>query len=171
MSFSYESANQVERTKKTGGFSSVLPPGEYEARINEVVFSPNRNQTGHWLRVRFEVQDAEYKGKWISRFYNVDHPNENVVERARRDLDLLLDAIKMKGFKDEQALMNKSCKLLVDIDRDDATKNRIVDTLPSERGGSVDPRAAEIAEFFGADQITTKPVERQPSSGQPWNNQ
>lgn len=63
-----------------------LPKDNYLMQITESDYKENSNKNGHFLSLKMEVQEGEYKGRVLFRNLNLDNPNPKAVDMANKEL-------------------------------------------------------------------------------------
>lgn len=71
----------------------AIPAGKYLAVIAESEIKPNSKGTGHLIKLAFQVIEGEYKGRKVFENLNIDHPNAQTVEIAKKDLSAICHAV------------------------------------------------------------------------------
>lgn len=86
------------------GFEPI-PKDNYVLQIVESDYKPNSNRNGHFLSLKMEVQEGEYKGRIIYRNLNLDNPSSKAVEIANKELATICRACsKTRGIEDSEEL-------------------------------------------------------------------
>jgi len=88
---------------KMQDFSSV-PAGDYLVKITDSDYVETKSKDGHRLKLTFEIQNKEFKGKKLFAGLNLDNPNEQAVELANNELATILDAAGKASIKDSKEL-------------------------------------------------------------------
>jgi Protein of unknown function (DUF669) len=83
-----------------------IPAGKYLAMIIESESKPNKNGTGSYLQLTFQVIDGPYKNRFVWAHLNLDHPNETAVKIARGELSAICRAVGIMAPRDSVELHN-----------------------------------------------------------------
>jgi len=106
------------------GFNPI-PEGKYQAVITESEMKENKNKTGRYLKLTFEIiDDGEFKGRKVWAQLNLENPNADAIRIARAELSAVCRAVNVMTPKDSVELHN--LPLVIDIRcRKDATTGDI----------------------------------------------
>lgn len=72
---------------------SPVPPGDYVVILIEDEKKMTKAGTGHYLNLRFEILEGEYKGRNLFVILNLWNPSEEAVQIARRELATICKAV------------------------------------------------------------------------------
>ena len=105
-SFSF---NPTAQAPQDGGASYKTPDeGFYKMLCDQVDWTMNRNQDGHYLDCRFVILEGEFQGSKIFYKYNLDNKSEVARNIAAGELSSLCLAIGLNGeFNEPEQIMNK----------------------------------------------------------------
>lgn len=78
-------------------FSTPVPEGTYTAMIVDSEVKATSKGTGHYLKLTFMITDGEYYGRKIWENLNLDNPNPQAVDIAKRTLKSICDALDIEG--------------------------------------------------------------------------
>jgi hypothetical protein len=81
-----------------------IPAGEYVARIAESEMKATKSGNGQYLQLTIEVCDGRYKGRKLWARLNLDNPNQEAVEIARRELSQICHAVGVMKPRDSAEL-------------------------------------------------------------------
>lgn len=108
-----------------------LPAGWYIAEIVKSEYKANAAKTGHYLTCQFKVIAPEdQKGKVVFNLLNLDNPNQQAVEIANKEFDVLCTACDVDEVEDSTELHGIPLGIRLTIDPGDANwppKNVIKD--------------------------------------------
>lgn len=110
----------ANETKPEMGFSP-LPEGTYRAAIVDSEQKENKKQNGHYIRLDIQVTEGEHKGRKLSTFLNLDHPNAQVVTMARGELSCICHAIGVMNPGATEDLHNIEFDIFVKVVKDKNT--------------------------------------------------
>lgn len=71
----------------------ALPPGDYHMQIIAAAMEPTSAGTGRFLKLELEVTDGEHAGRKTYDRLNLDNPNQQAVDIARRTLSAICHAV------------------------------------------------------------------------------
>lgn len=113
----------VEMNFRTEGIDTKnrydpIPAGKYHMHVFEIVQNRNKLDTGSYLKVEFQVLDGPHENRRVFYLFNVDHPNDQTVEIAQKELAQLTEAVGLDGFSDTDELLNQPFIGTVGIRRD-----------------------------------------------------
>src|SRR5262245_42411620 len=82
-------ANQVEPSSDF----EPIPAGKYLAVITGSEMKPTKADTGHFLKLTFQIIDGPYKGRNLWARLNLDNPNAIAVQIAQAELSAICRAV------------------------------------------------------------------------------
>lgn len=106
--FSFD-ANEVEPNTPF----VALPPGDYMMQIIAAAMEANSAGTGRFLKLELEITDGEHAGRKTYDRLNLENPNPQAVEIAKRTLSAIGHAVGVLQFRDTGPLEFK--KMLVKV--------------------------------------------------------
>ena len=127
-----------------------LPKGEYEAIVTESQMKITKAGTGEYLALTMQITDGEHSGRKIWENLNLHNPNEVAETIARANLKAISEACGFAELDDTDQLNDIPFILVLDIDRKDPTRNRV---MGYKRAGSGSAPSASPA-------ASAKPWER-----------
>jgi len=87
-----------------GGFDP-MPKGDYLCKVVETEINETSAGTGKYIKVKFEVIQGDFKGRFVWTNINIINPNPVAVEIAKKELATLCRAIGKSGtIKDTNEL-------------------------------------------------------------------
>lgn len=92
---------------------SPLPEGRYEAVVTDSSLRENRNGSGNYILLEFEVVSGEYRGRKLWSRYNVRHTNPAAVEIGRSQFAAVCRAVGLVNPRDTAELHNRTLVLMV----------------------------------------------------------
>lgn len=84
-----------------------LPDGEYKVAITESELKENSKKNGTFLQCKLQVLDGEHKGRTLFEILNLNHPNGQAVEIAKKTLSAICHATGVMQPKDSSELHNR----------------------------------------------------------------
>ncbi|MBA3546304.1 MAG: DUF669 domain-containing protein [Planctomycetes bacterium] len=128
----------------------TLPAGKYLVAIGSSLMKPTKNGVGSYLEIEYQVLDGEHKGRKLWSRHNLEHPNQQTVEIARKELSAVCRAVGVMTPKDSAELHNLPLTVMVKI------KKRADNGEPTN----------EIAAWAKPDAVQDKPA--QTTTTPPW---
>lgn len=104
-------ATQVEPTQAF----ELLPAGTYAAFITESDFTPTKNGSGSYLKLKFQIIEGDHTGRVLFTNLNLDNPNKTAVEIAQRDLSAICHAVGVLQASDSQQLHDRPMMIKIGI--------------------------------------------------------
>jgi hypothetical protein len=89
----------------SNGFEPI-PAGKYLAVISEDEMKPTRNNNGQYLQLTIEIIEGDYQGRKIWTRLNLENPNMQAVEIARKELSAICRAVNVLQLTDTTQLLN-----------------------------------------------------------------
>jgi hypothetical protein len=86
-------ALDFQTTEETLDSYDPIPVGEYPAMIVESSVDPTKAQTGTVLKLKWQILDGEYAGRFVFDRINLTNPNQQAVEIGRKQLNTLAQAV------------------------------------------------------------------------------
>lgn len=83
---------------------TAMPAGEYVGRIVASEMKRNRQDTGSFLKLEFEISEGKFKGRKLWTNLNLDHPNADAVNIAHRELATICKAVGIISPGDSEEL-------------------------------------------------------------------
>jgi len=90
-----------------------LPAGDYLCVITNSEMKPTKKGDGQYLEVQLEVLDGPHKGRRLFDRFNLQNPNPQAVEIARRQFSGLCHAVNVMRVQDSCQLHNIPCVVQV----------------------------------------------------------
>ncbi len=103
-----------------------LPPGDYQAIISDSAIKATKAGTGEYIELTIQITDGQHSGRRIWERLNISNPNKTAEEIARSQLNGLRAALGIAKLESTEQLHDKPFILSLDIDRKDATRNRVM---------------------------------------------
>ncbi len=126
------------------GTFTLLPKGKYNAVIHETDYRENKKQNGHFLEIKFTINEGEFVGSELRSYLNLDNPSAVAVDLANKELATICRAVGKVAIEDSEELHGHELTLDVDIDPgkgDNPDRNKISFYLPLE--GAAKPGKTE----------------------------
>ena len=130
-----------------------LPKGEYLAMVTESQMKITKAGTGEYLALTMQIIEGKYADRKIWENLNLHNPNEVAENIARANLKAISEACGLAELDDTDQLNDIPFILVLDIDRKDPTRNRV---MGYKRAGS----GAAPSSFAQASAASAKPWER-----------
>lgn len=140
-------ANEVDSTSDF----DPIPAGKYLAMITASQMKENKNKTGSYLELTFQVLDGEYKGRLLWARLSLTHSNEVTAKIARGHLSAICKAVGVLTPKDSVELHNLPLVINVKV-----KKRNDNDELTND------------IKSFSARQMTPAPVQQSKPGVAPW---
>jgi hypothetical protein len=135
--------SQYEAPQRTS--YDPLPPGEYPAIVSQTDLKDTKAGTGQYIELTIQIIDGEFSGRRIWERLNVINPSEQTVQIARAQLNQLAQACNVTALKDTDQLCDIPFKLVLDIDRKDTTRNRVMGYEPAGSASRAPAKPAPAA--------------------------
>jgi hypothetical protein len=103
-----------------------LPRGEYAAIITESQLKQTKAGNGEYIELSIQIIDGEHSGRKLWERLNVHNENKQAEDISRRTLKQIGEACGVEHLRDTESLHDIPMTILVDIDRRDAERNKIV---------------------------------------------
>ena len=132
---------------------SPLPKGEYMAMVTESQMKVTKAGTGEYLALTMQIIEGKYADRKIWENLNLHNPNEVAEKIARANLKAVSEACGFAELDDTDQLNDIPFILVLDIDRKDPTRNRVMGYKRAGSGSA--PSASSTASAASA-----KPWER-----------
>jgi hypothetical protein len=130
-----------------------LPKGEYMAIVTESQMKITKAGTGEYLALSMQIIEGKHSGRKIWENLNLHNPNEVAETIARANLKAISEACGFAELDDTDQLNDIPFILVLDIDRKDSTRNRVMGYKRAGSGSA--PSASSTAPAASA-----KPWER-----------
>jgi hypothetical protein len=130
-----------------------LPKGEYMAMVTESQMKVTKAGTGEYLALTMQIIEGKYADRKIWENLNLHNPNEVAENIARANLKAISQACGFAELDDTDQLNDIPFILVLDIDRKDPTRNRVMGYKRAGSGSA--PSASSTAPAASA-----KPWER-----------
>jgi hypothetical protein len=130
-----------------------LPKGEYMAMVTESQMKITKAGTGEYLALTMQIIEGKYADRKIWENLNLHNPNEVAENIARANLKAVSEACGFAELDDTDQLNDIPFILVLDIDRKDPTRNRV---MGYKRAGS----SAAPSSFAQTSATAAKPWER-----------
>jgi hypothetical protein len=133
-----------------------LPLGEYEAMVINAEERETRAGNGTFIALTMEILGGKFSGRKVWENLNIINPNKVTVEIAHKNLKQLSIACGFPAELEEidwENCVNIPFTLVLDIDRKDPTRNRV---MGYKRAGS----SAAPSSFAQTSATAAKPWER-----------
>ena len=103
-----------------------LPKGEYMAIVTESQMKITKAGTGEYLALSMQIIEGKHSGRKIWENLNLHNPNEVAETIARANLKAISEACGFAELDDTDQLNDIPFILVLDIDRKDSTRNRVM---------------------------------------------
>jgi hypothetical protein len=108
-------------TVDPGNGFEPIPAGKYLAVISEDEMKPTRNNNGQYLQLTIEIIEGDYQGRKIWARLNLENPNMQAVEIARKELSAICRAVNVLQLTDTTQLLNIPFVLKVGLKKNKET--------------------------------------------------
>lgn len=148
-----------------------IPAGEYMAMVKESDIKTTAKGNGKYIKLKFEIIQGEFKGRFIWTNLNIINPNPVAVEIAQKELATLCRAVGKAVIQDTNQLHGIPFKMKIKIKPakgDYPAGNEPVGYSPATVMSSADP--SEVEGDFGEEPQTTgsESVEENHNDEIPW---
>ena len=92
---------------------TILPPGRYPMAITKTEMKPTRAGNGSYLSVEFTISSGNGANRKLWANLNLDNPNQQTVDIARRELSAICHAVGVLQVNDSDELLGR--ELMVDV--------------------------------------------------------
>lgn len=92
-----------------------FPAGTYLAKVVESDFLPTAKKDGKYIKLKFEIMEGEFKGRFVWTNLNVMNPSPVAVDIANKELATLCRAVGVPKLQDTQQLHGIPIKMKVKI--------------------------------------------------------
>lgn len=103
-----------------------LPPGDYNAMITDSQMKVTKSGTGEYLELTIQIIDGAHSGRRLWERLNVFNANKTAEEIGRSQLNGIKQACGVEKLEESEQLHDIPFVLSLDIDRRDATRNKIM---------------------------------------------
>lgn len=100
---------------------SALPPGRYNAAIEDSEIKTTKAGTGEYLQLTFGVLDGEHAGRKLWARLNIRNPNKTAEEIAARELAAVCLAVGLTRVNDSAELHNRPLGIEVGVEKNQQT--------------------------------------------------
>lgn len=105
---------------------SPLPKGTYSAIVMDSSIKPTKAGDGQYIELVLQVIDGQYAGRRVWERLNVSNPNKKAEDIALSALQSLCNAVGVTVLNDTTQLHDKPFALVLDIDRKEPDRNRVM---------------------------------------------
>ena len=105
-------ARQIEPIDRS---FDALPPGWYDAIVQEAVIKQNSAKSGYFLEIRYGITQGLFKGSVIIDRLNIVHSNEVTQRIALGELSALSHAVNVLDWSDTRQLQNIPLKIKLKV--------------------------------------------------------
>lgn len=119
-----------------------LTPGVYECCAIECTVGPNKAGTGQLAKVKFQVLSSPGKGRMLTEWFNLEHPNIKAQEIGRKQFARFLKSIGKKAIASPNEVLNLPFRANIGVREDNyGGESRQVNFMKQflEAGGSSSP--------------------------------
>lgn len=85
---------------------SAIPAGEYRAVISNAEWKRTKAGTGRYLELTFQIIEGPHQNRLLWSRLNLDHPNPDAVEFAKRELAAICRAVGVEIPEESARLLN-----------------------------------------------------------------
>lgn len=139
----------------TEGEFNAIPPGWYEAFIEDASVRQTRAGTGHYVKLRFKLVN-EHKNRVLFANINIQNPHPEAERIGRREIAALAHACGMVSVPpDESAFVDKVIEIRVVLSKDRENENEVAGYRPASGGTPAQTPARPAAKPAAAPSTTT----------------
>jgi hypothetical protein len=109
-----------------------LAPGEYTAMVSASDLKDTKAGTGQYIELVIDIIDGPSAGRKIWERLNIVNPNKQAEDISRVALNRLLVACGKPDAKDTESIHDVPFQLILDIDRKDPTRNKVITYKPAQ---------------------------------------
>jgi hypothetical protein len=95
-----------------------VPAGSYPVIIEDSDYVDNKKQNGKMVKLTYQIIDGPFKGKKLFENLNLENPNDQAVQIARRTLNAICVAVGVPHVQDTAQLHN--IPLMVEVKMKDS---------------------------------------------------
>ena len=103
-----------------------LPKGMYEVAVISSDLKTTQAGTGQYIELTLQVLDGPHGGRRIWDRLNISNPNKTAEDIAKRQLQMLCLAAGVTNLTDTEQLHDRPVLAEIDLDRKDASRNRVM---------------------------------------------
>jgi hypothetical protein len=107
----------------SGGGGVLIDPGTYKSVIVSSELKENSKKTGSYLELKFVLTEGQYANTEFFERLNLDNPNPQAVEIAKKKLAEIMDAVGVEQVADSNDLHNKPLMLEIYTKKQDDWQN------------------------------------------------
>jgi hypothetical protein len=127
--FTFDSTSVEQIAPRT---FAPLPAGDYLMIVTASDIKPTKSGNGHYLELQMQVVDGPSSGRRHWERLNISNSNKKAEDIAKSALATLCTALGLPGIeKDSDELHDRPFVAVVDIDRKEPDRNRIVTYKPA----------------------------------------
>jgi hypothetical protein len=92
---------------------TILPPGRYPVAITKTEMKATKAGTGEYLSIELTISSGTGANRKLWANLNLDNPNQQTVEIARRELSAICHAVGVLQVNDSDELLGR--EMMVDV--------------------------------------------------------
>ncbi|WP_435607689.1 DUF669 domain-containing protein [Pseudomonas knackmussii] len=96
----------------------LIPAGSYTAIVESSDIKPTKANNGHYISLKFQIIDGQFKGRLVFSSITLDNPNQQAVQIGQGQLSSLCRAINVMQLQDTSQLHDKPLRIKVGIRKD-----------------------------------------------------
>lgn len=140
--FQFKASEAPASTMPTRG---PLPAGQYEVIISNSDIKATKAGDGEYIELEMQVTDGEHSGRRLWERLNISNPNKKAEDIAKAALGELCVACGIDDMTDTEQLHDIPLLAVVEIDRKDPTRNRVMGYRSAGKAMPPKPAAAPTA--------------------------
>lgn len=144
----------------------LIPKGLYLAELVEDEMVQTKSGNGSYLKCQFEIIEGPHAGRKVFHNFNLDNPNQQAVEIARKQLAQLCEAQGKQAIQDSSELYGTPITIRVGIKKDKEGQHEdqnVINAFKAASGVAIPPKngAAPAAEAQHVPQAQSVPPWKQ----------
>lgn len=92
-----------------------IPPGDYNMQIIASAMEPTSNGQGRFLKLELEITDGDHAGRKTFDRLNLENPNQQAVDIAKRTLSAICHAVSVLQPRDSEQLHFKKMEVKIAV--------------------------------------------------------
>jgi len=115
--FGFDTSEVTPDTGATGGSYNPFPEGEYVLKALDAEEKTTAKGDGSYIKVKFEVANGDYAGRFIWQNFNVNNPSEKAQRIGRQQIVAWATACGKPDANDTDKLLDAKFKAAVSIEK------------------------------------------------------
>lgn len=110
----------------SGPIRAPVPKGIYQAIVMDSTIKATKAGDGQYIELMLQIIEGEHSGRRVWDRLNVSNPNKKAEDIALAQLQALCNAVGVPQLNDTAQLHDKPFALVLDIDRKEPDRNRVM---------------------------------------------